>query len=255
MSSNGETSPSNTIASHSVLDYKQIKCVTFGFVRHYMVNKYNINIQADNIAGLIFNYMVFFTKFTFDYCNKQVDHYILDDKKTFKCHTYGGFRCPCVACCYTEMHPNSGIYQIKMRIDTIYDGNLANMFGITFNTNKEQTTPWDVWFDANDYIGWSVCGHTLQLEYGLKYQTAPNKNVFFKSIKYISNNQFYRDGLPRLKKGDIIILEYNSYQNSLSFKFERDVKLDSKIVGLPKNKSFYWMVGHNKCMMSITIVD
>ena len=85
-----------------------------------------------------------------------------------------------------------------------------------------------------------------------KYQ---HNNIFIlNNFEYVSNNNNYKQRLPHITVGDIIILEYNSNINELSFFKSNDLLLNSKIINLPKNKTFYWMVGHKYKPMSMTIL-
>ena len=85
---------------------------------------------------------------------------------------------------------------------------------------------------------------------------ARKKNIFVKS-KYVykSNNKCYQERLPHIESGDIIILRYDSDNNILSFCKSNDDKLDASITNLPKNKTFYWIVGHHDKRMSVTICE
>ena len=59
-----------------------------------------------------------------------------------------------------------------------------------------------------------------------------------------------------IKTGDIVVLEYDSNLSVLSFSKENDKgNLNSCIKHLPKNKIFYWFVGHYKGKMCLTVVD
>ena len=56
--------------------------------------------------------------------------------------------------------------------------------------------------------------------------------------------------------GDIIVLQYDSDKSILSFSKENDNgDLNSCIKNLPKNKTFYWFVGHCFGKMCLTVVD
>ena len=70
----------------------------------------------------------------------------------------------------------------------------------------------------------------------------------------MSNNNSYLERLPFIKSGDILELEYDSNNNSLSFYKSNDALLNSKIINLPKDKTFYWIVVHWYKQMSVTIV-
>ena len=80
-------------------------------------------------------------------------------------------------------------------------------------------------------------------------------NIFILSkFKYISNNNSYTQRLPPIKSGDTAELQYDSNNNVLSFFKTNDKLLNSSIINLPKNKTFYWMVGHSWGSFEITII-
>ena len=70
----------------------------------------------------------------------------------------------------------------------------------------------------------------------------------------MSNNNSYFQRLPFLKCNDIIEMLYDSNNNSLSFFKSNDKLLNSTIINLPKDKTFYWIVGHRYKQMCVTIV-
>ena len=162
------------------------------------------------------------------------------------------------------MVPSSGIYNITMKIDAISNTSPLNAIGITCNKHKTNNAQsFDFWAYSHDYIAWSssdgtrgmterspngfICGSGKQYE---------DKNIFILSkFEYKSNNQYYKERLPAIKSGDTIILQYDSNNNILSFFKSNDDKLNASITNLPKNKTFYWIVGHWWKAMSITIVQ
>ena len=50
-------------------------------------------------------------------------------------------------------------------------------------------------------------------------------------------------------------MEYDSDYSQLSFFKCNDKKLNSKIVNLPKNTTFYWIIGHERMQLSVTVVN
>ena len=97
-------------------------------------------------------------------------------------------------------------------------------------------------------------------------------NIFRRSkFKYASRNGKYSSRLPFFKSGDIVVLTYNSDLGHLSFQlFKMNTKsgwfggyssneevslLDSYIYNLPRDGTFYWLVGHQCGQMSATILD
>ena len=87
-------------------------------------------------------------------------------------------------------------------------------------------------------------------------QYTSQENIFVKcNFVYHSNNENYKNRLPPLTKGDIIVLQYDSDLSILSFSKENDNgKLDSSIKNLPKNETFCWFVGHSDGPMCLNIV-
>ena len=85
------------------------------------------------------------------------------------------------------------------------------------------------------------------------FDDCQSKNIFVLSkFKYMSNNSYLK-GLPFIKSGDIKVV-YDSNNNSLSFYKSNKKLLNSTIINLPKDKTFYWIVGHGVQQMSVTIV-
>ena len=166
------------------------------------------------------------------------------------------------------MSPNSGIYKIKIKINEIHGKSTRcklNIIGITSNTDKTNNSIAnnEQWFFSHEYIGWSSWDSTEKIHKNVpnglvcgKSDTIQPDNIFVLSkFKYVSNNEWYKNALPGLQSGDTIIMRYDSYKSELSFSKSNDKLLDSKITNLPKNKTFYWMVGHICKPMSITIVQ
>ena len=170
------------------------------------------------------------------------------------------------------MKPKSGNYKIKFKINQIDNNYWANIIGIITETgknninigNNDKNIKDSMWWWCNklyNYIGWTACGH----EYG---KSLPNglfgglnddsiKNNIFRKNKFIyhSNNENYKNRLPRLENGNIIVLEYNSDLAILSFSKENDNgKLDSYIENLPTDETFYWFVGHFLGKLSVSVV-
>ena len=154
------------------------------------------------------------------------------------------------------MKPMSGIYTIKIKIDNIGDSDTwswSNIIGITSekydNTHEKlrKNENYDL-TDSNSYIGWSSCNEDDKcLPNGLYCGYGRKNNIFRKNnFVYQSKNDNYKHQLPPFKKGDIVVLTYNSDLYQLSFGKENDNgALNSFIKNLPKNITFYWFVGHN----------
>ena len=197
-------------------------------------------------------------------------HGIYDNNKTVKCKCSDKHGCYCFTRISFGMKPNTGIYKIKMKIKYI-NNQSHNVIGITCNKHETNNSHYgNLWYYSHDYIGWTsrletekqginipnglLCGHSYQ-----------KKNIFVLSrFEYRSNNKAYSKRLPSLKTGDTIEMLYDSYNCQLSFlrcfnaheyTWFKSKDLNSTITNLPKDKIFYWMVGHSSGKMSVTIVD
>ena len=173
------------------------------------------------------------------------------------------------------MKPQSGKYKIKLKIDKIYNLGFPNSVGIMseicktvinqeFKTDNRNNWEWDDNFDG--YIGWSACNAVSNipnykyLPYGLYcgwYDDTRTNNIFRKNkFVYCSNNENYKEGLPNIKAGDTIVLQYDSDASILSFSKENDNgKLDAYISNLPKDLTYYWFVGQYEGEMCLTVVE
>ena len=188
-------------------------------------------------------------------------HGIRDNGKTFMCKC-DDFYCYCFSRASYGMRPNSGVYKIEFEINHVNNASQCNVIGITCNRDKRNNTQFeDYWHCSYDYIGWSSWDskgekdknvpNGLLCGYNDKYQS---KNVFILSnASYISFNHSYNDRLPHFKAGDKVEMYYDSRNYILSFYKSNDKSLNAKVVNLPRNKTFYWMVGHSYGNMSITI--
>ena len=198
-------------------------------------------------------------------------HGIFDNGKTFKCTHDDISGCYCFSRVSFGMNPNSGSYKIEIKINSVYEQSRCNVIGITCNKNKTNNSQskHNYWYYSRDYIGWSSWDNK-----GKDHKNVPNgllcgcsdecqsKNVFILSkYRYISNNHSYKKRLPHIKSGDTIEMIYDSNNCSLTFHkvndkgflFIKSKELNSKIINLPKNKVFYWMIGHSYKQMSVTI--
>ena len=194
--------------------------------------------------------------------SKQI-HAIYDNGKTFQCKYDRG--CYCFSRVSFGMKPNSGKHKIKFKINKINNEDDGNAIGITCNTRPTNNSQHEdnCWFFSHDYIAWSSWDNEgiddKNVPNGLicgRYDEYQSHNIFVLSkFKYMSNNNSYLKRLPFLKSGDIIELEYDSNNNRLSFFKSNDALLNSQIINLPKDKTFYWIVGHCYEQMSVTIVE
>ena len=186
-------------------------------------------------------------------------------------------KCRCFYCAYSlGMTPNSGLYTIKIKINKIECKSSSNVIGIISQDSKDSINTmgginnknilsgcWS--HELHDYIGWSTSDTVdkISLPNGLRCGTGPTggnsrmHNIFRRNnFQYKSNNQYYRERLPSIETGDVIVLSYNSNLNKLSFGKDNDNgKLDSYIDNLPKMKTFYWFVGHVQGAMSLHVLN
>ena len=191
-------------------------------------------------------------------------HGIYDNGKTFQCKYDSILGCQCFSRVSFGMKPNSGKYKIKFKINKINNKYIGNAIGITCNTHKTNNSQhkYNYWFFSHEYIAWSSWDSK-----GTDHKNVPNglicgrgddyqpHNIFVLSkFQYMSNNNSHLKRLPPYKSGDIIELQYDSNNNSLSFLKSNDLLLNSTIINLPKDKAFYWIVGHNRKEMSVTIL-
>ena len=214
-----------------------------------------------------------------DYCNESGlfnwTKHIVNNKKTFEC-SKKNFDCCCFGRCNTGMRPNSGIYSLRLRIEEI--GNrqtLCNMIGITCNTddNNNYHFKHHYWYYSKEYIGWSSYdSNSSQLKQSEQEQVkqylpfglicgnsiCQKDNIFYNTIKYKNHYKEYKNSLPCLRSGDTITLKYNSDRGVLQVgkEFAKSTHaVMASLKKLPKNRVFYWMVGHAHNPMRVTILD
>ena len=237
-----------------------------GFLRRYF-KKRNVNTNPKDVARIVTTFLL--VKWEWDFCfdakSRNVDkeepvHYITNNGKTVKCdhdyHCYCWFRIS-----NTPMKPNSGIYDIKIKIDQIVH-RFGNCIGITRNSSDKlgESCVGSTWARGVDFLTWSSEKDSSRLDWlsnGLFLSWGNEKNNIFvlNQFKYKSNNKYYKDGLPPISSADIIIMQYDSYMRTLSFKKENDNKLDALVENLPANTTFYWFAGHVGYKMSMTVID
>ena len=254
--------------SHWISGENGLYLLSCGYIRPYFGAK---NRNPKDIGYIITKLL--YEDWKFDYFETSCysghgdTHGIYNDSKTAKCdcldtdHScYSFYRVSC------GMNPNSGIYDIKMRIDDIKNGKRWSAIGITCNTDKQvDSYNSDYWGYLNDHIGWSSFDHSREfysstfrhMQNGLLC-CAPfgkeNENIFVKNkFVYTSQNQFYKKQLPHIKTGDTIIMRYDSNNHILSFYKSNDLKLNAQISNLPKDKTFYWFAGRFCGEFSVTI--
>ena len=249
----------------------QLELACCGYIRQDF-DSAGVFISPTDIAILISKFLYYNTNvvdwrwnYCFDYKNRgKKIHCIKNNGKTIGCcfnSNYVG--CNCFFRINTPMGINSGVYRIKFYINSIKN-DYCNIIGITCNTNDKNNCQHsklpNCWYYSHDYIGWSSFGQKdPYLPNGLLCgydDPFHNDNIFIKKeFKYQSNNpNHYLHRLPRLRPNDIVILTYDSDNGILWFGKENDDKLDAFIKKLPRNQTFYWMVGHHYKPFAITIV-
>ena len=250
-------------------------------------NKLNFNNASSKRNNIRWRFDFFYDS----YDRQSAVHGIENNYTCIKCKHDGS--CYCFAVIKNVgMQSNSGIYQIKLKINEISNDNFTygNIVGLVSDCNfikPSKKGNYKEWFKAsNDWIGWSACQYenNIHLPNGLfcGYGDAQrrDKNMFRKNgFVYNSHNGKYLSKLPAYRSGDIVVLTYNSDIGQLSFKlFKKNTKnnndkndsnynnnnhgtkdelssVDSYISNLPGDLTFYWFFGHVYKSMSITIVD
>ena len=207
--------------------------------------------------------------YIYDYKYKgEKQHCIENNGKRIVCnhHAWSWKGCDCYYCCYSfALKPESGKYKIEIKIDNISSISYANIIGIISHNSKKakiENESFDWCNQFCDYIGWSARGgeDDKYLPNGLfcGYNELSIKNNIFRNNNFVykSNNENYRQRLPPITKGDIIMLSYDSDNGILSFSKNNDYgKLNAQIYNLPKMETYYWFVGHHYGEMSLSVVS
>ena len=186
----------------------------------------------------------------------RVPDHIIDKGKTFSCkHT--DLNCICFARCNKAMNPNSGVYRIQIRINTLDQRGYNSPIGITTigRVSKKADNTKVIYPNS---LFWVSCQESKDRLKWMNYRllgTKKKDNVFSKCIRYKSNNDYYGNELPNIVAKDILIVEYDSNCGTLSFKKQNDNKLDAMVTNLPRNKSFYWIATQQLGHVSVTILD
>ena len=223
------------------------------------INKLEIDSKTEESLQMVC------CKFDYFYasCNKGSSHGIKSNGIKLMCNNRV---CPCFFCSYSfGMKPQTGQYKITLKIDHIKVDNYANVVGIISQDSKHNNKigTGEYWeSELNDYIGWSACGvqNHSHLSNGLfcgNSEASRAKNIFRKNkFSYKSNNENYKERLPPIQTGDVVILSYDSNNGILSFGKENDNgKLNAHICNLPKMNTYYWFVGHVSGEMSVTVLN
>ena len=257
------------------LNENELNLLVYGF----FVQNTKDNINPNDICKIILKYFALYRDWKFDYfydylCRGSNIHGIENDGKIIHCMWDDLKYCRCYYISSSiKMTPNSGIYNIEILINKIDNDDYENIIGIVSqdckikNNDTVLNRSWHWYDELYGYIGWSGYKHAHMtdelLPNGLLCGTRSNnyisfnKNIFrLNDFKYKSNNKNYTTGIPPIESGDIIILSYNSDKNTLSFiKENKYGLLNSRIYNLPKEKTFYWFVGHKRGQMLFTIAD
>ena len=252
-----------------------LRLLLSGYVRKYLATRYINPADIAHVIGIFFGEnLPWKFDYWYDYANiGSAIHGIENDGKILKCkHSDYYYDCYCFYSTFSfGMKPKSGKYKIKFKINQFDKAAFANIIGIISETSKNNKDKiiqnrhnllWYWNYQLYDYIGWSV-SDTITEEYlpnGLYYNNCSysyEKHIFLpKKCIYCSNNKHYQNRLPGLTTNDVVVLEYDSNLSILSFSRENDNgKLNSYIKNLPKEVTFYWLVGHAYGEMSITVVD
>ena len=250
-------------------DKDVLHLLSCGYICKYFATK---NINVKDIACIVVKFL--FNDWKFDYLehscnqlnNKSNLHATYNNGKNATSDCDGGHRCYSLHRVSFGMAPNSGIYDIKMKIDKIGSSKRWSAIGITCDNYQSKPSEYcPYWGYSNDYVGWSSYRNGYNntysnmingLLFGARNGIDIENNIFIKSkFVYKSNNQFYKEGLPYIKTGDTIIIKYNSNSSILSFFKANDSKLNAQICNLPKDKTFYWFVGTFAQKFSVTIVQ
>ena len=262
---------------NKVIDYSQVSVkdklnlLSCGYIGKYFASK---NRNPNDIACIIVQFLLYIWKFDivhFEYCcnryTKSNGHGISNDGKTVRCDCVSdgiwSHRCYSLYRVSFGMKPNSGIYEIRMKIDAINNDNHWSAIGITIAGIDDTRNYWGF---NNKYLGWSSFGPCanksfLNMKNGLLIGATSGgldvqDNIFIKSkFMYKSNNQYYKNGLPNIKTGDTIIMKYDSNNRILSFYKSNDVKLDAQISNLPNDKTLYWFAGRYSTELSVTSIE
>ena len=261
------------INSNPTKSNTHLSLLSHGYIRKYFNTK---NINPSDIAQIISTFLSHNWTFDtyYDYTNTKglKMHNISNDGKTIKCD-YDWGDCYCFFASFSlKMKPQTGIYQIKFKINKVRQAMMENIIGIISydcynriindNNNKSRHNTLK-WIDGlYGYIGWSTDSHDSNkwpngLLCGEPNHISGVNNIFRQNkFEYHSNNENYKEKLPPWQENDIVILQYDSDLSTLLFSKENDNgKLDSYIKNLPKKTTFCWFVGHQSEPMSLTIVD
>ena len=268
----------NKINQIHILDNIKIDVLIQEISKHFNDNfemKKIVDIKENNHDNTILNTINNKISWKFDHIHDYRNrgskmHSIENNGKKLVCNHNSWFTfCTCFFISYSfGMKPQSGKYKIKIKIDKIDDLYRANMIGIISqhsknnmiiknNQNNYKILEW--WNQLDDYIGWGAhCGRG-KLLHGLvcgNNQLSCTNNIFRQNkFVYKSNNDNYKDKLPGIETGDIVILSYDSNNQILSFCKENDNgKLNAQISNLPKENTYYWFVGHMSGKMCLSVV-
>ena len=236
---------------------EEYKLVCLGYVRN------NITNAVEDVATILLKFVLHtFVHWKWDYFktwkkDKSVLKYITDDDKTYTSNESGK---AVFGRCNFAMLPNSGLYEIKFKINRIGGMDVYTNIGVTTNLDDNNNTTKDEWwYYSQEYVGWcaaqKISTHEKQYRpYNLMCGgwAEQENNIFYKQMKYSDYNE--NGKLPSYAKNDILTFKYNSDENWLQFE-KNEQNLNEKITNLPKDKTFYWIAGGFSCDLSITVLN
>ena len=184
-------------------------------------------------------------------------HGIENDGKILKCNRQYN-TCYCLFTMFSiAMKPQSGNYKIKFKINEINNDNFGGIVGIISSNCKNNDLIKKVLITNDKYNNRNQLNYRWynQLSSFIGWCGFDNNNIFLQNkFIYVSNNENYKQRLPKFTTGDTIVLQYNSDLEILSFSKENDNgKLDSYIKNLPNDQTFHWFVGHFVGKMCLTV--
>ena len=150
------------------------------------------------------------------------------------------------------MKKNSGIYEIKFKIDE--KGGSKSTVGLCTDYYNSKTEKSAIgWNESKYYIGWCIGYERNEDKVPNGVMAGYNKlkgNIFFENgYKFEGDEQ-----LPPVKENDIVLLVYDSDKNTLSFGLNGR-KLNCKITNLYCDDDLYWFFGRRGSPLQLTVVN
>ena len=221
-------------------DEEKLLVLCQGYLRQGFM-KINLLFDPSDISSIVIKMLATFWKW-FPYVKRDRHPFSYPDLKCGYPNNCGCFFRSTVA-----MIPKSGIYTIKFKVNQIDDSFGYNVIGISCNQDRSNNSQFcDLWYYSNEYIGWCVNGRLL---YG--GDRCRSTNIFYKNkfIHHDQNNYF------QIRNGKTITFIYDSYSTKILMdNSDNQLLSNSSISNLPKDKTFYWFIGHYGGKLSITIL-